>query len=96
VLSGCARWRRSWGPRRDAQRSLLVSEGFVPQQRRLNVRGPARRRHRRAVSPIATTSRLRFDPRWTTDDADGGTAILSRLVKETGGHTEPGADLAAT
>ena len=94
VLSGLRALATQLGSAPGRSAILLVSEGFVPQQRRLSVRGlpdagTVERFANRYDVPIYA-----FDPRWASEEGDAGVAILSRLVKETGGTLNRGADLA--
>ena len=96
VLSGLRALATRLGAAPGRSAILLISEGFVPQTRRLSVRGlpdagVVERFANRHDVPIYA-----FDPRWTADDNDAGVAILSRLVKETGGTFSRGADLAVS
>ena len=96
VLSGLRALATQLGSAPGRSAILLVSEGFVPQQRRLSVRGlpdagVVERFANRYDVPIYA-----FDPRWTSEDSDGGVEILNRLVKETGGTFSRGADVAVS
>jgi VWFA-related protein len=75
---------------------LVVTEGFAYQPRRSTARGLpdagiVERSANRYDVPIYA-----FDPRQAAIDGDAGSAMLSKLVSETGGTLSRGVDLAAS
>src|SRR4051812_17661556 len=95
VLSGLRALATQLGSAPGRSAILLVSEGFTSPNRRLNARGlpdagTVERFANRYDVPIYA-----FDPRTSIDDQDPATAMLRRLVTETGGTLSRGGDLFA-